>query len=251
MRAILTYHSIDPSGSPISVDEQAFRAHVGFLASHRVRVVPLADIGLQPPEDDAVAVTFDDGFTNLAERAWPLLRDHGLPATVFVVSGRAGTTNDWDATADSTIPSLPLLDWEGLAQLAEDGITLGAHSRSHPHLERLSDDRRRDEIRGAADDIEARTGRRPRSFCYPYGTYDDRTVAEVADTYDQACTTDLRALTGHEDRHRLPRLDAYYYRSPGRLEAWGTPAFRRHLAVRQLLRTGRRRLLRAERDTPR
>lgn len=242
MRAILTYHSIDTSGSPISVDEQVFRGHVRFLASGRVRVVPLADIGAMPPEDDVVAVSFDDGFSNLAELAWPLLRDHGLPTTVFVVSGRVGTTNDWDATPDSSVPPLPLLDWEGLARLADDGMTLGAHSRSHPHLERLPDAQRRDEIEGSAADIEARTGRRPRSFCYPYGTYDDGTVAEVARAYDQGCTTELRLLADGDEPHRLPRLDAYYYRRPGRLEAWGSPAFHRHLAARRLLRSAGQRL---------
>ena len=44
MRAILTYHSIDSSGSPISLSEEAFRAHVRFFGSGRVAVVPLADL---------------------------------------------------------------------------------------------------------------------------------------------------------------------------------------------------------------
>ena len=62
MRAILTYHSIDPSGSPISVSPAAFRRHIEWLASGRVRVVRLEELMRLPAGEDAVALTFDDGF---------------------------------------------------------------------------------------------------------------------------------------------------------------------------------------------
>ena len=242
MRAILTYHSVDPSGSVVSIDEDAFRAHVGFLASGRVRVVGLRELLALPPEEDAVALTFDDGFRNLGRTAWPLLRDHGLPATVFVVTGRVGGENDWDGTGPGGAPRLPLLDWDDLGRLAEEGLELGCHSRSHPHLDRVDDPARRAEVEGAAADIERRTGRRPASFCYPYGSYDEASVRAVRRVYDVACTTRLDVLGPDDDRHRLPRLDVYYYRGRGQLEAWGSPAFRARLATRRLLRAARHRV---------
>jgi peptidoglycan/xylan/chitin deacetylase (PgdA/CDA1 family) len=72
MRAILTYHSIDDSGSPISVAPEEFRAHVRWLGSGAVRVVPLAKLVTLPPDDDAVALTFDDAFENFSTIAAPL-----------------------------------------------------------------------------------------------------------------------------------------------------------------------------------
>src|SRR5690606_37701023 len=60
MRAILTYHSIDESGSPISVSREAFRAHVRWLASGAVKVRPLAELVDARDGGDAVAITFDD-----------------------------------------------------------------------------------------------------------------------------------------------------------------------------------------------
>ena len=75
MRAILTYHSIDSSGSPVSVSEETFRAHARFLGSGRVSVGPLADLPSLPDEEDAVALTFDDGFLNFSMLAMPLLSD--------------------------------------------------------------------------------------------------------------------------------------------------------------------------------
>ena len=198
MRAILTYHSIDDSGSPISVDRECFARHVRFMTSSRVRVVPLAEI--ESADGDALALTFDDAFLDFAEEAWPLLREHGLPATLFVVSGRVGQRNDWGGVQEPGIPSLPLCDWETLGRMAEEGLELGAHSRRHPHLEQLGDAEQAAEIDGSAEDIERRTGRAPRSFCYPYGSFDERALGRVRARYARACTTELDLLRGGEGR---------------------------------------------------
>ena len=235
MRAILTYHSIDPSGSPISIDVAAFQRHVDFLASSKVKVVPLAEI-ISNSQDDAVAITFDDGFTNFSAQAWPRLLAHGLPATLFVVTGQVGKDNAWGGKRDSRVPHLRLMDWDQLGLLAEQGLELGAHSRTHPHLPTLSDAQQLDEIEGCADDLFKNGGARPTSFCYPYGSLDQRAIVNVATRYRRACTTELAALSGKESPHRLPRLDAYYFRGPGRLEAWGKFGFRARI---ELLRAAR------------
>ncbi len=239
MRAILTYHSIDPSGSPISVAPEEFRGHVRWLASGAVRVVPLATLPAVPDGQDAVALTFDDGFANFGEIAAPLLRDHGLPATVFVVAGHAGGTNAWGGRSDARVPTLPLLDWEGLARLTEWGMTLGAHTRTHPHLTRLPAEGRVDELQGALETIRSRTGRAPDQFAYPYGDLDVGVVEEVRPVYRLAVTTELRALGASEDAVQLPRLDMFYWRAPGQLEGWGSARFNRTLWLRAQARRAR------------
>ena len=85
--AILTYHSLDESGSVISMPPALFRAQMECLAESPSKVVPLAEICDRP---GAVAITFDDGFANFAEYAAPVLERLSLPATVFVVSGFCG-----------------------------------------------------------------------------------------------------------------------------------------------------------------
>lgn len=235
MRAILTYHSIDSSGSPISIDAESFQRHVDFLASGKVKVVPLSEI-ISTSNDDAVAITFDDGVKNFAGAAWPRLRERGLPATLFVVTGRVGKDNAWGGRRDSRVPHLELMGWNELESLAADGLELGAHSRTHPHLDQVSAAELADEIEGSAEDLLRYTGARPESFCYPYGSVNERAVACVASRYKRACTTELAALGGRESAHRLPRLDAFYFRGAGRLEAFGDLRFRARL---QILRTAR------------
>ena len=232
MRAILTYHSVDPSGSVISIDEAEFRRHVAWLASGAARVTGLAQLPAAPGATDAVALTFDDAFANFSRCAWPLLREHGLPATLFVVSGHAGRTNAWGGRDAPRIPTLPLLDWDALGRLAEEGVTLGAHSRTHPDLRTLTGVALADELEGCAEDIGARAGTRPTAFAYPYGAVNRRVAEAATRHYSHAVTTELRPLREAESAHALPRLDAYYLRAPGRLEGWGTPAFRRYVWLR-------------------
>lgn len=251
MRAILTYHSIDDSGSPISIDEAGFRRHVEWLASGAVRVLPLDHI-LTPGSDrvdeterDAVALTFDDGLRSVERIALPLLRDHGLPATVFLVSGAMGGTNAWGGNADPRVPQLPVMDWNGARRLADAGIVLGAHSRTHSHLSRLSADAIEDEVLHSCERIREEVGTRVTGFAYPYGDADDRVRATVARHCELACGTELRWLRDGEDPHWLPRLDAYYLRGRGRLEAWGSARFRLVLDVQGRARRLRRQLARS------
>jgi peptidoglycan/xylan/chitin deacetylase (PgdA/CDA1 family) len=232
MRAILTYHSIDDTGSPISVSPGAFRAHVRFLASGRVQVVPLAELRRMRDDDEAVSITFDDGFVNVARDALPLLAEHALPSTIFVVTGHVGGRNDWGGHSQDGIPTLPLMTWEMLGGAVDDGVEVGAHSRSHADLTTLTPGALEEELSACAEAIAATMGVLPTTFAYPYGRVSPAVASAVRDVYDLACTTELRALSPADDAMLLPRLDSYYLREPGQLESWGTAAFRSRLWLR-------------------
>lgn len=226
MRAILTWHSVDSSGSPISVSPAEFRLQVDWLASGSVRVVALEDLPGLSSEGPAVALTFDDGFANFATEAAPLLRQNGLAATVFVVTDHVGRDNRWGGRNEPGIPVLPLLDWDALARVRESGMRLGAHTRTHPRLPGLDEAALESELGLAAEEMERRLGERPVCFAYPYGALDARTAAAAARWYRYACTTELRAVAPDDQPHRLPRLDAWYLRSPRRLASFGSRSFR-------------------------
>ena len=232
MRAILTYHSIDSSGSPVSVSEETFSAHARFLGSGRVGVVPLADLPALPDEEDAVALTFDDGFLNFSRLAMPLLVDLGLPATVFVVSDAVGTTNAWGGREVPGIPTLPLMGWKELHSVRDAGFEIGAHTRHHPDLTTVSGEQLEDETAGCVDRISSELGERPHSFAYPYGAVNEAVARHSRRLFERSVTTELRPLAPDEDTALLPRLDAWYFRGPGALEGWGTSSFRRRLWIR-------------------
>src|SRR5271157_5964061 len=126
--AILTYHSLDDSGSVISIQPALFRRHMEFLAESGVPVVPLDQVLGRP---GSVAITFDDGFRNFADWALPVLDRHQLPATIFIVSQYCGQMNDWPSQSGAGVPRLPLLSWGELAALPAL-VSVGAHTATHP-----------------------------------------------------------------------------------------------------------------------
>lgn len=234
MRAIFTYHSIDPSGSVISLDAEAFRRHVEWLAAAPLRVTTVEGLLALPPDADAIALTFDDGFENFGSVAWPLLRAYGLPATLFVVTGHVGGANDWDGGIK--VPRLPLLDWEALARLSQEGVALGSHGATHERLDRLGRAALEQEIGASAEVIQAATGVRPALFCYPFGRSTRAARDLVGTHYAGAVTTELRALRPGDSPFLLPRLDTFYFRAPGALETWDSHRFHLRLWVRRLAR---------------
>ena len=161
MRAILTYHSLDTSGSAVSCHPDTFDWHVRWLSSGQVRVTSIEELVALPPSDDAVAITFDDGFVNFRDVAAPRLSANGLASTLFVVSDQTGRTNAWNGRAARNIPHLPLLDWSALAKLREQGVMLGSHSRTHANMMKLSPAEIEEEVCGSLDIIARETGARP------------------------------------------------------------------------------------------
>jgi peptidoglycan/xylan/chitin deacetylase (PgdA/CDA1 family) len=107
--AALTYHRVDdPAARPwlypglVSATPEAFEAQAAFLARH-YRVVSLAELleirrSRRVPRERLVMITFDDGYRDVAANAWPILRRHGLPATLFVPTALIGTSASfwWD-----------------------------------------------------------------------------------------------------------------------------------------------------------
>ncbi|MGH7474854.1 MAG: polysaccharide deacetylase family protein [Longimicrobiales bacterium] len=243
MRAILCYHSIDASGSVISVDPDVFRQQIAWLERSAVRVVPLDRLVESHDSGDAVALTFDDAFANFAETAWPVLRDAGLPATVFAPTDHMGGWNDWVQPAHLRIPALPLMSWQVLARLTEEGVVVGSHTCTHPDLTTLPAAAIAGELEHSADRIERETGRRPGALAYPFGACDARVADVVASRYRHACTTRLEPYHAADSRHELPRLDMYYFRRAGQLERWGSWRFDATLRARRTARSARHVLL--------
>jgi peptidoglycan/xylan/chitin deacetylase (PgdA/CDA1 family) len=126
-------------------------------------------------------VTFDDAFRSVVN-AVPTLRDFGVPATVFVCSGygREGRSLQVSELTDElrAYPDeLATMTWEELRELANDGIEIGSHTVSHPHLSRLDDAELRRELVESRERVEDEIGRPCRFLAYPFGEEDDRVRA--------------------------------------------------------------------------
>lgn len=236
--AILTYHSLDDSGSVISTPSALFRRQMGYLAASRIPVVPLDQVASRP---GTVAITFDDGFRNLLSHAIPVLEEYGFPATIFAVSGYCGCMNNWPSQPQAAVPLLPLLSWDELGALPSL-VSLGAHTATHPDLSRLPAGECERELRDCQCEIEQRLARPVRWLAYPYGTSSAGVRSAAGRYFDLAVGTTLGFLPSRPERLNLPRLDTYYLRGSFPLERLFHGLGRPYVGFRRLLREFRQKL---------
>jgi peptidoglycan/xylan/chitin deacetylase (PgdA/CDA1 family) len=234
--AILTYHSLDETGSVISTPPELFRRQMEFLAGSGIPVVPLDQVAERP---GSVAITFDDGFCNLLDHALPVLERLGLPATVFVVSGYCGCRNNWPSQPPGAVPDLPLMSWDQLRQLPPV-ISPGAHTRTHPHLDRLPAAECERELLDCRTEMEQRLGRPVKCLAYPYGSSTPPVRSQAKRHFDLAVGTYLSFLSAAPDRLNLPRIDTYYLRGRFPIDRLFTTPGAWYIRLRARLREARR-----------
>jgi len=238
---ILTYHSLDTSGSVVSLSPDMFRCQMEWLARSRRLVVPLQQIRETP---GGVALTFDDGFRNFFQHAFPVLQRYGFPATVFVISGYCGGRNNWPTQPrNAGIPMLELMRWSEVEQVARAGIRIGCHTATHPSLTLLAESEIECELATSRAAIEDRVGRAVDMFAYPYGDNPPRVRDAVGRHFHLACGTRLAAVSPAADLLDLPRLDIYYFQNQFWFEGLGKPYGAGYVAARALLRGMRRRFM--------
>jgi peptidoglycan/xylan/chitin deacetylase (PgdA/CDA1 family) len=233
--AILTYHSLENSGSVISTTPEIFRSQIESLAESGIPVVSLDELLSRP---GAVAITFDDGYRNLVECAFPVLERFGVPATVFVVSRYCGLLNGWPSQTPGVVPELPLMSWEELAA-APRCITFGAHTATHPRLPVLTPAECDREMSECREEIEQRLARPVRWLAYPYGSCSAGVCSSAARHFELAVGTSLRFVSPAASRMNLPRLDMYYFRDKSSLSRLFSPATRGYVELRNAAREAR------------
>jgi len=167
---ILYYH-----GVPL---ESRFRfARQLDLLSGRAQVVSADFHGPAPAGGHSVAITFDDAFTSVVDNAIPELRARRMPATIFIPAGCIGRRPTWESEAAAQQDIEKVAGADTLRRQMSDLVSFGAHSMTHPHLTRVSEDQARAEVRDCRDQMFRIFGADVRTFAFPYGDFDQNTVS--------------------------------------------------------------------------
>jgi peptidoglycan/xylan/chitin deacetylase (PgdA/CDA1 family) len=187
---ILAYHRVCSARDDLAVAPRAFREQMKAVLFSGARPVSL-DEGLDVLETGTagshVCVTFDDAYRDNLEHAVPVLRDLRIPATIFVPSAVV----DGSARLYWYDRQPPVLSWAELGEIAHDPLfSIGAHTRTHPALPRVSDAVAWREIADSKRDVEEQIGRPVTSFAYPAGLHGERERGMVRDAgYRMGVTT--------------------------------------------------------------
>jgi peptidoglycan/xylan/chitin deacetylase (PgdA/CDA1 family) len=186
------------------VAPKQFENHLKALALLHFEVVSLSEALNESSSKRRVVITFDDGYRNLVENAFPPLIERGYPATVFLVANQIGGYNAWDA--DNGDVTEPLLNLEDIRLAKSRGIDFGSHTLNHVDLSAVSKDEAQREIYESRELLEQKLGQAPRFFCYPYGRQASETRQMVREAgYELACST--RKGTLQDDAFALKRIN--------------------------------------------
>lgn len=177
---ILAYHRIAADGPPSlrrwRVPPDMFRQQLRLLRSHGYYSVTSADIVKarqigKPLPGRPVLLTFDDGYQDFADTAWPILEAEGFNAEVFVVTDLVGGSAVWDAHAGDTAR---LMDWETIEHLHRKGVEFGSHLATHTPATNLSSLAFVQEARRSRAELKSHLGKNITSVAAPHGATDER-----------------------------------------------------------------------------
>jgi len=242
------YHALADQRSVVAVPQALFAWQMRWLHEHSIRCVSVGTIvqsllDHEPLPERCVGITFDDGFESVYSQAFPILKRYGFSATVFLVTDYCGGQNDWPAQPVS-IHRMPLLTWTQVREMDKYGIEFGAHTSSHPRLDRIAAENLAHELIQPKAQIEEQVGHSIEMFAYPYGRYDERVKAMVGKTYAGAWTAQPGMVTSSSDPLELARID-FGYLAPGWVFQQLThPLFRHYVGLRRALRVAASRMLR-------
>jgi peptidoglycan/xylan/chitin deacetylase (PgdA/CDA1 family) len=237
------YHSLDDSGSVISVGPRQFREQMQVLRDGGFTGISLQRLldgweARSPLPDRPVVITFDDAFANVSEHGIPVLAEHAFGATIFAVSGYCGRRNDWP-TQPGGVPVLPLMSMRELRDLSERGFEIGAHTVNHPPLDRTSPEETAREMTESRQILQDGVGRSVVTFAYPYGAANAHARGLAAQHFQASCSTAMGKSRPSNDRSWLPRIEMFYFRKPRLLGLLGTTRGDAYIAARSVARAVR------------
>ena len=196
--SILMYHSVSARGGSFSVvSPEEFNRQMAYIAGKRCTVIPLTELVRRlcagKTLGGTVALTFDDGYRDNYAEVFPLLKQYGFPATIFVTTGLIGQAQYCTA--------------EELREMHSSGlISIEPHTLSHPKLAKLSRAEAAREVRESRSALENILGTATTLFAYPYGSFSDETVDIVREAgFAGAVTVEEGTVGPDTDPLRLPR----------------------------------------------
>ena len=204
---ILMYHYVSPLPEQsdairegLTVSPETFRAHIEFLKLEGYETVSLYEVhdALEngtPLPNKPIVLTFDDSYTDHYQYAFPILKEYGYIGTFFVITGYTDNNNPNHLT------------WEQIEEMADAGMNMESHTKSHYTLVDRDYDFLVWELIGSVESLESHTGKRPLIFSYPVGKYDEATLKTLeSTTIIQAVTTEYGTYHTLHDALLSPRL---------------------------------------------
>lgn len=161
----------------------------------------------RPITSESFVLTFDDGYANFYTNVFPLLRQLGLPAILYVTTGFVETGIPYPMMSHRAADVQPV-NWDMLAEMVESGlVTIGAHTHTHPNLLQTPEAQLMEELARPVEIFRDRLGITVQHFAYPKALWNEKVKALVADSYTSAVIGGgQKATSDRFDPYLIPRV---------------------------------------------
>jgi peptidoglycan/xylan/chitin deacetylase (PgdA/CDA1 family) len=204
---VLIYHHIkwskpsdDATERGLTIYPSQFAAHLKYLRAnhyHAISALTLTEAlrGSARLPSKPVVLSFDDGYTDVYDNVYKVLRTDHMTATFFIIAGLVGQPR--------------YLTWTQIQDMAKHGMDIEAHTMTHPDLTVVPAAQTWGEIDQSRLVLQQHLHRSVRVFCYPYGAYDTLVLKDVAKAgYWAAFTTQEGYVESSAHMLTLPRVYA-------------------------------------------
>ena len=226
---LLMYHRVTGDTSlELDLPFNIFQAQMRWLKTQNVR--PLDEVllpGFKSRDGrPTYVITFDDAYEDFYTLAFPLFKELGLPATLYVPTGFIDSPQSIPISKEIDKPNLlKPMSWDMLRELCECPlITIGGHTVTHREMTSLSDEEIIEEIRACNFRLKEQLGLEVAHFAYPRGVWDERVESLVSPQYSSVALADNHKRSFIRTRlSRVPilRSDGWWWfqhRIAGRLD---------------------------------
>lgn len=218
---IIMYHRVVDSPDEVGVHgtyvtKELFKKHMQVLKDNGYRTVTfkeLAEDHLLTKRFDKgnkfVVLTFDDGYEDNYRVMFPILKEFGAKAVIFLLS--ESKYNEWDVNnPHNPEKRFDLMSEEQVKEMAAYGVEFGAHTKTHPYLSSLPIEEAREQIVQCKQKLEQTYGQPFITFAYPYGDLNDEVKSEVRKAgFTFAVSTDSGEINVDSDLFQIRRIGIF------------------------------------------
>ncbi|HEV7645319.1 MAG TPA: polysaccharide deacetylase family protein [Pyrinomonadaceae bacterium] len=215
MPPVLLYHKIDHPTPDVKIrgaftspkrfaKQMSYLKKQGFIFHTAAELIKhYCEHGEFPAR--GISVTFDDGWKDNFTHAFPVMRELGIKATIFLVASLIGKVSD-QVTAEGEGPR-EHLSTENIVEMSEYGIEFGSHSLTHLLLNEASVEEIEKEVRESKSLIENLVQKPCETFAYPAGFFTEEAKKTVSDAGYNAAFTTVYGDTNDADLFELNRVE--------------------------------------------
>ena len=182
----------------LTISAENFGAQMAPLFQKGYETISIEDLvaafeGTRQLPPKPIILTFDDGYKDNFEYAYPILRKYSLKGTFFIITSLVGTKG--------------YLTWDDIVEMAKSGMYIGAHGSTHADLSVLSYDGVVKQVTEATQSLQAHINVIPLVYCYPAGKFNQTVINILREQgYRAALSTRYGCVHNRENLFQLRRI---------------------------------------------